>query len=289
MNKVTDRVEKIFAHAVAMEQTGRLKNTIYVVGKEIFIMNFDNTLLLRFPLRESEAPFSHPVSFRASDYDSKRFEEKGGKVIFSTEKNGFIKEKRCSAPGSTPEEIKAVFERYSNLKENRITLNRSILELLDTNLSHIEFWSEGRELRITQRNIFDGSVIELKRSGGEGFGALVSGEDEISRDFGPVGIRTPDFEALFLFTPSIQISFGTEEDEYAYLQGLDSKTKMRGILSTCVYDEMGEIRQSRRKGDKDGRKKQKDWAGEQEVDGTSDERKRGEKVRRSRNGKKTKK
>ena len=71
--KITDLVEQIFAHAVALDQSGGLRNTIYAIGSEIYILNYDHTVLLRFRLRRSEACFETPVSFRANDYDSNGF------------------------------------------------------------------------------------------------------------------------------------------------------------------------------------------------------------------------
>ena len=73
--KITGQIEQIFAHAVALDQNGGLRNSIYAEGKEIFIMNYDHTVLLRFKLRESENPFSGPISFKANDYDSPEFYE----------------------------------------------------------------------------------------------------------------------------------------------------------------------------------------------------------------------
>ena len=45
MTKVTGLVENIFAHAVALEQKGGLKNTIYAFKREIFILNYDSFIL----------------------------------------------------------------------------------------------------------------------------------------------------------------------------------------------------------------------------------------------------
>lgn len=238
MNKISDRIEGIFAHAVAMEQSGRLKSTVYCMDNEIFIMNSDNTVLLRFLLRRTETPFAHPVSFRANDYDSKSFYEKDGKIVFVTETDGFVRTKSCSTPGDTPADIKALFDGYEKITSNRISFKRDILSLLDDSLSHVEISAPDRALSLVQRNIYSGSIIEVRRKKEEGLGNLVE-VDDITDEFGPVGIRTNDFAALFTFVDILNMNFG--EAGYCYVKSIDPKLHMEGIIAKCIYDELGSV------------------------------------------------
>jgi len=144
--KITRAIENIFSHAVALEQKGGFRNTIYVYGKEIFILNYDHTVLLRFRLRESEVSFKNEISFHANDYDSDQFYEENGKIVFVNEKEGFQRKKSCGIPGITFKEVKNIFLRYnqkSKDKENEsINFPKELLELLDLKLVILNFFAK---------------------------------------------------------------------------------------------------------------------------------------------------
>lgn len=241
VNIVSSRVEEIFAHGVALEQSGRLRSTIYVIDREVYILNQDYTVFLRFTLRDTETPFQHPVSFRANDYESKRFKEENGKIIFETEAEGFKRTKSCSSPDQTPEEVRKHFREYKPIKENVIHLSKGLLSLLDENLSHIEIRAEGGKVFFVQRNIYSGAVIEVSR-GEEGL--LTT--DEITSDFGPIGIRTSDFIAMFSFLDNISFSFNPDAGDYCCLRSRDPRMKMDGIIAQCLYDELGDVTESKK-------------------------------------------
>lgn len=240
MSKVSSRVEDIFAHAVAMDQAGKLRNTIYTIESEVYIINQDNTVMLRFPLRDSEQSFKEPISFRANDYDSRAFHEEGGKIVFTTEADGWKRTKTCGTPDATPEEVRAMFKKFKPVKTNKVMLHKSICGLLEENLSHVEISAEDGELSIIQRNIYSGAVIELTRAEAGGLG--VASGDEMDSDFGPLGLRTPDFMALFAFNDHLQWTFPPEgKADYCCVQSRDPKMKMQGVVACCVYDELGQI------------------------------------------------
>lgn len=255
MNRISDRIEGIFAHAVAMEQSGKLKSTIYCLENEIFILNSDNTVLLRFLLRRTETPFAHPVSFRANDYDSRSFYEEDGKIIFVNESEGFIRTKSCSTPGDTPEDIKALFAGYEKLTTNKIVLNRDILSLLDDSLSHIEISAPSKDLALVQRNIYSGAVIKVCRKKSEGLGDLVN-VDSITDEFGPIGMRTNDFGALFTFADNISMSFPAGDCDYAYIRSVDPKIQFEGVVALCVYDMLGGVELARKPEKKEVKKEE---------------------------------
>jgi len=271
MQKISDRIEGIFAHAVAMEQNGKLKSTIYCIENEIFILNSDNTVLLRFLLRRTETPFAHPVSFRANDYDSRSFYEKDGKIVFVNESEGFVRTKACSTPGDTPEDIKALFAGYEKLTINKIVLNRDILSLLDDSLSHIEISAPSKDLALIQRNIYSGSVIKVTRKKSEGLGDLVN-VDSIADEFGPIGMRTNDFGALFTFADNVSMSFPSGDCDYTYIRSVDPKIQFEGIVALCIYDELGGVEVARKE-NPNGRKKQEVGGSECKSDSAVDKSK----------------
>ncbi len=153
MKKANYRIENIFAHAAALQQSGRLRNTIYGLKKSVYILNQDFTVLLRFPLRQSENPFDSPVSFAANDYDSNIFAEKDGKICFTQEHGDFLREKSCRTPGQSPKEIRRLWKDLSKgVKENRVTLNNDFVKCLDDSLSHVEFSARKGGLIVKQSN-----------------------------------------------------------------------------------------------------------------------------------------
>jgi len=250
--KVGNRIEELFSIAVGLEQTGRMKSTIYCLKDRIIIRNGDNSLMLELSLREGENPFEHPVAFKADDYDSKEFTEKDGFIHFITKNNGWVKDVSSRVPGSSPEEVAAVFDKLANQAadmidqcDNRITLDKGIISLLNHDLSHIEFMTDDSgKLVIIQRNIYSGSIIHLSRDNKSGFGlAQRSGaQDIITKPISPVGLRTPDFLALFSFTDSIQLNFCDPEGKLVWIDCPDTRLSMVGVVGGCTYDQMGTIR-----------------------------------------------
>ena len=256
--KVSNRVENIFAHAVALDQSGGMKNTVYALDREIFILNYDHTILLRFRLRDSEKPFKDPISFRANDYDSSKFYEENGKIVFETEKGGYVRKKSCGTPGMTPEDVKELFDSYSTPEGESLTISKSVLSLLDENLSHIEFSAdEDGPLNMVQRNVYSGAIIEIspKEAG-------LSGVHKFENAFGPIGLRTADFMGLFSFQDSLIFTFALDssaDDEenmgngFILAESLDKKKMdMQALVACCLYDEIIEIKEA-----KNGREKSK--------------------------------
>jgi hypothetical protein len=224
----------MFAQAAGLHQSGRLKNTIYAIGSNVFIFNQDHTVLIRFTLRPEEAPFAHPISFDAADYDSNKLREHNGFVEFVQKESGFVRIKSCRAPKFSPEEIVGIFKGFGKPSGTGVFLNKSIRALLNEELSHIEFSSRKGKLVIAQRNIYNGSLIQLERDGSSGGLGLLTEELE---DFGPLGIRTDDFMSLFSFADALTLWFGA--DNVVHFSSSNDKLKMLGVLSRCVYDNLG--------------------------------------------------
>jgi len=250
--KVTGKVENIFAHAVALDQNGGLRNTIFGLGDEVYIMNYDHTILLRFPLPKSAMKFDPPISFKANDYDSDEFEQEGDKIIFTSEKNGYLRKKTCGVAELTPQQVRDLFKEYTDEDEaerHTISINKGMLELLDHNLSHVEFIAEpGEEIRMIQRNIYSGGIIEVKKKGG------LMDDESTDYKIGPVAIKTGDFAALFAFTEIVNFSFPVEgAEDYILIKAMKSNVPFDGVVACCLYDEIIEIKNSKHH----GREKQK--------------------------------
>jgi hypothetical protein len=242
--KVSNLVEELFAQAVALDQSGGLRNTIYAIENDVLILNYDHTVLLRFRLRKSEGTFEHPISFKANDYDSNVFEEKDEKIIFYSEKGEYQRKKICGTTDLTPEEVLELYWKYKPVGDDfqTILLSKDVLELLDPDLSHIEFsGSKGGTIRMVQRNIYSGGIIEIEKAN-EGFL-----KEEISEDFGPVAIKTDDFKALFYFQDTLKFSFPKKDKEdFIVIQGTDdNKRSIRGVIACCLYDEVIQLKEAR--------------------------------------------
>lgn len=233
--KVNKRVEDIFAHAAAMHQSGRLKNTIYCLESSIYVLNQDHTVLIRFSLRDEDRAFVHPVSFEASDYDSDELQERGGRIEFLTRDGGYLRTKSCRTPNFSPEQVAEIFAGYGRPQGERVPLPATVRSLLDDSLSHIEFSARGGRLTMLQRNIYTGSLVTIEQEQGVGAGL---GLNVIRvEDFGPVGMRTDDFMALYSFADSVSFWFGGKN--CVHFKSDDPRLRMTGVVSLCVYDELG--------------------------------------------------
>jgi hypothetical protein len=232
MHKVNKRVEDIFAHAAALQQNGRMRNTIYCRKKYIYILNQDDTILLKFRLRASEVTFAHPISFHANDYDSNQFYEKDGYIHFVTENETHQRIKRCGVPAQSPSQIHHKFQQLKPSTENAIEIGDSLLGFLDESLTHIEFSVVKGVLKIVQRNIYTGSIITIQEKSGQN--NLVQTSSHL-KDFAPIAIRTKDFFALFSFTNVVSFCFGSD---YIWVENKNHKTPYVGVVGLCKYNEL---------------------------------------------------
>lgn len=252
MDKIDPRVESVFAHAAAMHQSGRMRNTIYVRDKEIYILNIDSSVLLRFVLSASASPFSQPLGFNAADYESSSLYEKDGKIIFEKDEGEWNVKKSCGTTDLNPDQVADIFSNFPPIKENKILLRSSVIALLDQKLSHVELSGRiGESIRIQQKNIYDGKVIDITRKKTSGLG--ISEGDKITKSFGPLAIRTNDLIALFSFNDQLTFSFSSSEKGYCRITGRNFK--MAGIIGLCRYDELGTINTPKEKSN--GREKSK--------------------------------
>ena len=231
--------ERIFTYGVALEQAGTQKNAAFCWENVIYLLNSDKTILLRFETANNEFP--EPIRFFLSDYDSPNFVADSDSITFLQRGEEFLRKKRCRIPNQTFQEVEELFYKFYDTENMKwkISFSKSSLELLDTALSHIEFVTKDGGLKILQRDIYAGSLVQLERNlVPEGLG-LMEPEDILPDSLSPMGMRTGDFLALFNFNDKIDIYF-TERFEYFMIDGLHNN--MQGIVAGCIYDSIGTIK-----------------------------------------------
>lgn len=229
--------ENVFTYARALDQEGRQKNIIFCFGNVIYILNDDRTIILKFP---STQEFKTPVIFYANDYDSEEFEVRGDKIVFILRDGKFVREVFCRVPGMAFEDAEGLFNKFWDtelLGKSTMIFEKTSLSLLDENLSHIEFAVKDKEIIILQRDIYTGKLIKLKRMRV----GMNLHQDAFLQDFGPLGMRTNDFKALFSYDETIKIHFLPNEKKYFFVEGSVSSYGMKGVVGGCLYDDLGTI------------------------------------------------
>jgi len=240
MSKINDRIETIFSHAVALQQSGRLRNTIYCRGSFVYIFNQDHTVLMRFTIPSASVKFKHPISFFANDYDSRRFTEKDGCICFiqtsSDNTHEYVRVKSCRVPNFKTTDIKKLFDKYESRfkKVNGVEISEAFCQFLDSALSHVEFSSKDGKLIGVQRNIYTGAATTITQNKKQQ--KLLTSESKL-RNFEPIGLRTNDFTAIFTFAKSVQFWFGRKGT--VRFCSKDPRMPFVGFISQCMYDELG--------------------------------------------------
>lgn len=226
--KIERLTEIMFSHAVALAQNGRMKSTIHCKGKDLFILNMDSTILLKY-----EAPqfFEEPFSFFANDYESPRMRVEGGQVAFTTNNNGIKRVKTCPAPKMDFGKVEKMFKSFEPDKSQTIIINKNMAVFLEDGLSHVEIEND-KKVKLVQRDIYSGQRIEVSKN--KSFESLLDLEEDLD-SFPPIGIRTMDFKALFTFTDTL-IWYIQKDKPWVYIE--DNKGQMKVILATCLYDEL---------------------------------------------------
>jgi hypothetical protein len=230
--KIDPITEKMFAQAVALAQNGNMKNTIHCFGKEIFILNMDSTILIRF---KSPQEFPEMFSFFANDYESPRIHIQNGQVVFKSTSDGVKRTKVCPSPKTDFKEVRNIWEQcwktWSGQKKIPVNVTKSMVSLLEPGLSHVELSKDKGPFVLIQRDIYSGSRIEIEKSDG-----LLAGDNIPS--FGPIGIRTADLIGLYTFTATLTL-YIQPKNNFIYFE--DNTGRMSGILALCLYDELGTL------------------------------------------------
>ncbi len=255
-------IERIFSYAQALEQSGRQKNMVFYWQNVIYIMNADKSILLRFDA--SQDTFPNPGGFYVSDYDSPNFVLGPDFINFIIRGTEFSRNKKCRIPNQSFVEVEDLFYKFygndSFTFPGSFTFHKDSLQLLNESLSHIEFQIKNKEIKIIQRDIYSGTIIELERKlKVEGLGLIVS-EDDLPNYLPITGMRTNDFLALFNFNDKVKIHL-PESPGFFLVEGMHNN--MQGIVAGCLYDELGGHNEL---GGKDGWEKSEEWSSEQVVD-----------------------
>jgi hypothetical protein len=226
--KLKDRTEYLISQAVALDQSGMMKNTVFGFSEFLFIVNFDDTILLRFMMDEK---IPEALAFFANDYESNEMEVSGGKVTFITCSGGYRRRKECAAPKRTWNEVAAIWSRFRPVKDFPLNFNTKVLSHLDDDLSHVEIHNANGKARLIQKNIYSGAKVEIDNADG-GLFAI----ENFPEGFQPVGLRTVDFKALFTMTDALTFNL---QPGHNWVYVTDPFDKVNAILSTCLYDELG--------------------------------------------------
>lgn len=228
--KISGKTEFYLSVAVSLNQNGNMKNIILGKNNILYILNMDSTILLRFKILEN---FSQSFSFYANDYESDTFNVKNNQIIFLSKNENYKRTKICSSPKIKFEEINDVWNKYNPSKDIKLIFNSDIISLLDNDLSHIELSKKKNEnFKLIQKDIYSGSRIELTKNDKRNTLFVNNGDFKID----PIGIRTMDFQSLFIFNNDVTF-FIQENENWMYVESDDFK----GILSTCIYDELSYI------------------------------------------------
>jgi len=233
--------ERVFSQAVALAQQGRMKSSIHVGFHEVYILNMDNTILIQNKILQE---FDLPFSFYANDYESKHLRlDRENHVIFLSNSGGYKRKKTVPAPKMDFGQISRDWMGYPDIKKDySITLSDSAISLLDDNLSHVEFHKiESDSIVMVQKDIYSGARIEIQELS-SGFKIELGNQNF---ELNPIGIRTVDLKALYLFDSTYTFYFQPGQN-YVYLEGSGGNIKV--ILATCLYDEISYL--AKVKGDK---------------------------------------
>lgn len=262
---VNKRIEGIFAQAVAMDNRG-IKNMIHCIDDNIYVVNFDYSMILRFSLRQSEARFEVPISFNANEYDSPQFTFEitpdGSKIVFRTVEKEFTRRKICYTKSVSPnaEDIDKLYQELKKKAEQSqylFYLSADCVPLLEEDLSHVEISVENSSLILRQRNIYTGIIVEVE-SNEKGFFTV----NRLPKEMPPIALKTKDFTSLFNIQKSL--AFIPTED-FLFVKD-PQKDDLDGVLALCKYDMIIDLYNGGKGGDEDGRKEQEKGSGKQEAD-----------------------
>ncbi|OQC75335.1 MAG: hypothetical protein BWX44_00066 [Spirochaetes bacterium ADurb.Bin001] len=266
--KANKRIEGVFAQAVAMDNRG-IKNMIHCIGENIYVVNFDYSMILRFSLRQNEARFEVPISFNANEYDSPNFafelKDTGGEIIFHTVDKGYTRKKICQTGSITPG-AKDIRKLYKKLKEKVDTtfclfyLSEECVPLLEDDMSHVEISVESSRLILRQRNIYTGTIVEIEPSE-TGFFTV----NKLPKNMPPIALKTKDFTSLFNIQKSL--AFVPAED-FLYVKD-PQKNDFDGVLALCKYDMIIDLYKG---GNNDGGKESEARSSEQKANRSASKR-----------------
>jgi hypothetical protein len=245
MNKIPRTLEDLFVLAVSLDHTPTLSNSIYLSGRFMYILNFDNTLLVRVRLRDNEATFA-PIGFYANDYDSANLEIIDDRVVFTKKSScgQYVRKKFSNGTSVTPGEIRKLFNNLLTsvdmTKRVMVSLQKTVMELLDESLSHTEFTGKkGNPVTLTQRNVYSGDILTI-REGGLGFLT----PSVLHNSVEPLAIKTRDLGSLFILSTTLDLYFPKRKlTAPVFIRSDKGVREMLGFVSPCLYEEVIKLKE----------------------------------------------
>ena len=158
-----------------------------------------------------------------------------GTIAFETASGDLSRKKTCSVPKANFAYVEKLWAGFVPEKAMKAVFTSKMTPLLEDGLSHIEVSKKANSgVLLLQRDIYTGSRVEIRENAA--MKSLLSEGDDA--EFGPVGIRTNDFTALFSFVDTLNWYF-QKDKSWAFFE--DNEGIIQGILAQCLYDELGDI------------------------------------------------
>lgn len=236
VTKLTKEMEWIFETAVALEKDIKMRNAVLCRGSNIWIVNFDRTLIMKFPIKGA---FKNDVSFYSTDYDSSNFVEEDGTLHFVKYYGEYERKKVSSAMFTLIDiDIDNLWKELSVKKpyDVEFIMTEKMMSLFRDDLTHVEVRiSDEKKVQFVQRDIFSGSIIYVKKK--EKQGLLADPNEKVLKIVEPFAIRLQDLSALLNKEGNVKFHLSEKSPGRCHVQS----SRFEAIVSWCVYDELGTV------------------------------------------------
>lgn len=237
VQKLTREIEYVFEIAVALEKDIKMRNAVLCRGSNIWIVNFDRTLILKYPIK---GKFKNDVSFYSTDYDSSNFIEEDGALHFIKYYGDYERKKVSSATFTLSDiDMDTLWKELAVKKPYDVEFNMSekMLNLFRDDLSHIEVRiSPEKQVQFLQRDIFSGGIILVKRKD-KSVSLLADPNEKVLREVEPFAIRLQDLSAILYKEGNVKFHLSKDSPGRCYIKAL----QFEALVSWCVYDELGTV------------------------------------------------
>ena len=234
--KLTRETEWVFETAVALEKYVKMRNAVLCRGTNIWIINFDRTLIMKYPIK---GMFKNDVSFYASDYDSTNFVEEDGTMHFVKYYGGYERKKVSSAMFTIADiNIESLWKDLTVQRpyDVEFTMSENMMSLFDDDLTHIEVRiSPDKHVQFVQRDIYSGNIVYVKKKDKPGL--LADPNEKVKKIVEPFAMRLQDLMAILYKEGNVKFHLSEDSPGRCHIQA----SRFEAIASWCVYDEMGKV------------------------------------------------
>ena len=241
--------------AAQLRNGSQQESVVLVKGQTAYVVNSERTMLVRMLLDDT---FSSEIRWRAADWeDGTIVATFGGNTTFRSSQTGIARTKTCPAPTLSFVEVDTAWNKSLSDTDGQsgYVLVGSVLKShLDESLSHVEFWNVDGRLRLKQRDLYGGSLIELDLN------LMANTDHKLNID--RISVRTKDFLGLFLVDGlghKPVFRFGSKSTR------VEGNTFM-AILGNCVYDDMYTVEEIH--GRQESKERQSEQGTDSPVEGT---------------------